>query len=142
MTMHPPSCEWALRLAVSASMPWRYAPGGREAGHVDCYGYVRALLSGFGVDLPAFDGVAGGDWAGVFEAQWPGLAEEVAEADSRCGDVVFYGHGGRHHIGVVLGGGQFAHCEEDAGVLVSRLPKRGSRLRPRFFRLKEGGANG
>lgn len=105
------AAERALRAEVAT---WHGTPhrwGGTSRNGADCSGFVMTL------------------YRDVFDAAVPRTTEEQAQAGEgvrkkalRPGDLVFFRPSRKtRHVGVYLGGGEFAHASSSAGVTVSRL---------------------
>ena len=106
-----PGAERELRAEVAT---WRGTPhrwGGTDRSGADCSGFVMALYRDvFGADVPR-----------TTEGQVR-VGEGVRKGALRPGDLVFFRPSRKtRHVGVYLGGGEFAHASSSAGVTVSRL---------------------
>ena len=105
--------ERALRAEVES---WRGTPhrwGGADRRGADCSGFVMALYRDvFGADVPRTT------------ARQARAGEGVRKGALRPGDLVFFRPSRKtRHVGVYLGGGEFAHASSSAGVTVSRLDR-------------------
>jgi cell wall-associated NlpC family hydrolase len=108
--------EQRLRAHVE---PWRGTPykiGGTSKAGVDCSAFTRAVFeAAFRHALPR-----------TAEEQ-ERLGERVDRKQLRTGDLVFFRTQGMgpffrsRHVGVYLGGGEFAHASGKKGVTISRL---------------------
>lgn len=95
---------------------WRGTPyrlGGTTRDGIDCSAFASILYrEAFGIELPR-----------TTDAQ-ARVGAKVERARLRPGDLVFFGLRGRgriSHVGVYLGGGEFAHPSESQGVTISSL---------------------
>jgi hypothetical protein len=100
-----------LRLAASGWHGTEYRFGGTRIGGIDCSALmVRWFDHLFGVALPRTS-------QEQFEAGRP-----VERARLAAGDLVFFGSPSRiTHVGVYVGGGEFAHASSSSGVTISAL---------------------
>jgi len=108
--------EQHLRDAVE---PWRGTPykiGGTSKNGIDCSAFVRAMYSEvFRMDLPR-----------TAEEQET-LGAKVDRSRLQTGDLVFFRTQGMgpffksRHVGVYLGGGEFAQASGKLGVTITRL---------------------
>ena len=89
-------------------IPYRY--GGTTRDGIDCSAFVQAYM-GEVLDLHLTRSTASQVEEGT----------EVAKADLRPGDLVFFRRRGTRHVGVYLGEGEFIHASSSNGVIVSRL---------------------
>ena len=100
--------------------PYRF--GGKQAGAVDCSGFVRAVYAANGVELPD------GSW----NQARAGLS--VDNRPLRLGDILVFKKtdGQVSHVGIYLGHKHFVHSLGGQGVVISTLNE------PRFKRMYAG----
>jgi cell wall-associated NlpC family hydrolase len=106
-----------LDKAVYETMHWRFVPKGREIGAMDCVGWTRYILARVGVEIPDYEYGGSGDAAVFYENFHKHFRPTLTP---RAGDVAFFARGGRHHMGVCMGGAVVAHCTEENGVVRQR----------------------
>lgn len=89
----------------------RYRYGGTGQRGFDCSGFVyRVFQDAFGVSLPR-----------TTKSQMKS-GRPVANGDLRFADLVFFYTPARtDHVGIYLGGGEFAHASSSSGVMISHL---------------------
>ncbi|MFN7983489.1 MAG: NlpC/P60 family protein [Vicinamibacterales bacterium] len=111
--------ERRLRDSTAAWLGTPYKLGGNTKSGVDCSGFVKAVYRDvYGVDLPR-----------TAEEQET-LGQKVDRQDLRTGDLVFFRTKGMgpffksRHVGVYLGGGEFAQASGSKGVNISPLSNR------------------
>ncbi len=83
--------------------PYRWAASGPDA--FDCSGFTMYVFAQVGVSLPHSS-----------RAQI-GYGERVSRADLQPGDLVFFGSGRIHHVGIYVGGGQYIHAPHTGAVV-------------------------
>ncbi|NNE35201.1 MAG: hypothetical protein HKN13_08200, partial [Rhodothermales bacterium] len=89
----------------------RYRYGGTGDRGFDCSGFVfRVFRDAFGVSLPR-----------TTRSQMKS-GRAVVNGDLRFADLVFFYTPARtDHVGIYLGGGEFAHASSSSGVMISHL---------------------
>ncbi|PYE55282.1 C40 family peptidase [Deinococcus yavapaiensis] len=94
-----------VRAAAMRFMGIRYRLGALGAGGIDCSAFTQAVLRQMGVQLPRT------------ARQQFAVGTPVTKSDLRAGDLVFFNTlgNGVSHVGVYLGGGQFAHANSYQG---------------------------
>lgn len=91
--------------------PYRWAAAGPDA--FDCSGFTMWCYAQIGVSLPHSS------------AAQIGVGQRVSRANLAPGDLVFFGSGRIHHVGIYIGGGQFIHSPNTGDVVkVSSLDAR------------------
>ncbi|WNQ14338.1 C40 family peptidase [Paenibacillus aurantius] len=88
-----------------------YKYSGTTTRGFDCSGFTMYVFDQLGYDLPhtSKGQAAKGSW--------------VAKSNLRAGDLVFFNTDGSgiSHVGIYIGGGQFAHSANKYGVSINRL---------------------
>lgn len=106
---HPSALEQQLRSAVHKWVGTPHRMGGTDHSGVDCSGFVQRLFRDlFGLQLPrtTADQVQYGQKIQILQT----------------GDLVFFRTSRNvRHVGIYLGGGEFAHASKTSGVMVSRM---------------------
>ena len=105
-----PAGAWRQEANRWVGTPYRY--GGMDRRGVDCSGFACEMYRRVaGILLPRT------------AAQQYQRGAPVARAALRAGDLVFFAERGRgvFHVGVSLGGDEFAHASSKYGVTMSRL---------------------
>ncbi|WP_392486837.1 NlpC/P60 family protein [Haloimpatiens sp. FM7315] len=75
-----------------------YVWGGTSPSGFDCSGFVQYVYAHFGVNLPR-----------VASAQ-AGVGASVSRSNLQAGDLVFFGKGNIHHVGMYVGNGCYIHA--------------------------------
>ncbi len=93
---------------------WHGTPfllGSRSSDGIDCSNFVSQVYEeAFGVRIPATT------------LELLDLGTPVEQRSLQAGDLVFFQPpGAARHVGVYLGGGEFAHASTSRGVMISRL---------------------
>ncbi|MEP6764416.1 MAG: NlpC/P60 family protein [Gemmatimonadaceae bacterium] len=108
--------EKKLRVSTAAWRGTPYKIGGTTKAGVDCSAFVRAAYKeALAVDLPRTS------------AEQELLGKDVLRTELQSGDLVFFRTQGMgpffksRHVGVYLGGGEFAQSSGSHGVTISRL---------------------
>ena len=106
-----PTIEQRLRGEVRLWEGTPHRMGGTRRSGVDCSGFVqRIFIDLFNVNLPRST------------AQQVHSGKPVAVDHLRPGDLVFFHPPHKvRHVGVYLGGGEFAHASTSRGVTISRM---------------------
>lgn len=94
-----------VRAAAMRFMGIPYRLGALGSGGIDCSAFTQAVLRQMGVQLPR-----------TARAQY-GVGSPVTKSNLRPGDLVFFNTlgNGVSHVGVFLGGSQFAHANSYRG---------------------------
>lgn len=106
--------------------PYRWAANGPSS--YDCSGFVKAVYSEFGIDLPRRS----------IEQGLSGFGIPIDLRYLRMGDIIYFhmeGGGYPHHIGIYIGRGLFVHASSGKGVDIDRLEgrwRRGARSATRL----------
>lgn len=132
--MTPRITERGLALAAASLASVPYLDGGRDKDGLDCFGLVRLLLAGCGVDLPDYATPPREDQAESFVSNYHRHAEEVGRERARAGDVVFFERGGAAHVGLMLSAHRFVHMSRDSGVQFLPVSRLAGRMR--FYRVR------
>jgi cell wall-associated NlpC family hydrolase len=108
--------EKRLRAATASWRGTPYKIGGTTKAGVDCSAFVRAAYQeALSIPLPRTS------------AEQERLGKQVARTELKSGDLVFFRTQGMgpffksRHVGVYLGGGEFAQSSGSKGVTISRL---------------------
>ena len=104
-----------LNGAVNRLIGTPYRFGGDSERGIDCSAFTRRVYRGQGVELPRNSR----DQARV--------GASVAYPSVRTGDLIFFDtsiNGGISHVGVLIGGGTFAHASSSKGVTKSSLKEK------------------
>ncbi len=94
-----------VRTAALRFLGIAYHLGSTGGGALDCSAFTRSVMAQLGVRLPR-----------TSREQY-GSGSPVARGDLRAGDLIFFNTLGRgvSHVGIYLGGGQFAHANSYLG---------------------------
>lgn len=104
------AAEWRAAVQPWLGTPYRY--GGNDRRGIDCSGFTRQLYKTVaGIDLPR-----------TAQAQF-NVGVSVPRSNLRAGDLVFFSEAGRGivHVGISLGGDEFAHASVRRGVTITSL---------------------
>ncbi|MCX8108789.1 MAG: NlpC/P60 family protein [Verrucomicrobiae bacterium] len=104
------AAEWRAAVLQWLGTPYRY--GGNDRRGVDCSGFTQQLYKSVaGINLPR-----------TAQAQF-GVGISVPRSALRAGDLVFFSESGRgvFHVGISLGGDEFAHASTTRGVTITSL---------------------
>ena len=105
--------ERMLRSEVGEWHGTRYLLGGNGKDGIDCSGFVKVVFRNlFGVSLPRHS------------SHQATIGWSVRRSQVRVGDIVFFKTSKGNHVGIYLGGGQFAHASKSKGVTISNLSSR------------------
>lgn len=108
---HPPTLEQRLRLEVQKWVGTPHKLGGTDHSGVDCSGFVQRIYRDlFGLKLPRTT------------ADQVKCGIKIQAEPLETGDLVFFLPSGNvRHVGIYLGGGEFAHASKTSGVMVSSM---------------------
>lgn len=90
-----------------------YAYGASGPSRFDCSGFTSYVYRYFGISLPHSSSGQSGY----------GIA--VSKSNLQPGDLVFFGNGGIHHVGIYVGSGNYIHAPKTGDVV--RIASLGSR---------------
>lgn len=108
---HPPDLQQRLRSEVQKWLGTPHRMGGTDHSGVDCSGFVQRVYQDlFGLQLPRTT------------SDQVRYAEKIEGPSLQTGDLVFFRPSKNvGHVGIYLGGSEFAHASKSSGVIVSRL---------------------
>lgn len=97
--------DGVVRAAALRFMGIPYRLGGTGKGSIDCSAYTRLVMQQMGIALPR-----------TAREQYK-VGSPVTKEDLRAGDLLFFNTlgNGISHVGIYLGGGQFAHANSYLG---------------------------